>query len=134
VFPYPGKVQTIEADFNNETGNIAFRATFPNPDGLLRNGETGSVLMTVPLKHALIIPQKATFEVLEKKFVICHRDIGGNCVHGRAGHQDPAHLAVPRDFAAHGDGELRLPRRQRQGAHRVGADSAGTGPRTRART
>jgi len=69
VFQYPGKVQTIEADFNNETGNIAFRATFPNPKGLLRNGETGSVLMTVPLKHALIIPQKATFEVLEKKFV-----------------------------------------------------------------
>ncbi|GAB3575741.1 efflux RND transporter periplasmic adaptor subunit [Hymenobacter daeguensis] len=69
VFEYPGKVQTIEADFNNETGNIAFRATFPNPKGLLRNGETGSVLMTVPLKHALIIPQKATFEVLEKKFV-----------------------------------------------------------------
>ncbi len=69
IFPYPGKVQTIEADFNNETGNIAFRATFPNPDGLLRNGETGSVLMTVPLKHAMLVPQKATFEVLEKKFV-----------------------------------------------------------------
>ncbi|RSK36202.1 efflux RND transporter periplasmic adaptor subunit [Hymenobacter metallilatus] len=69
VFKYPGVVQTIEADFNNETGNIAFRATFPNPDGLLRNGETGSVLMTVPLKNAVIIPQKATFEVLEKKFV-----------------------------------------------------------------
>ncbi|QJX47738.1 efflux RND transporter periplasmic adaptor subunit [Hymenobacter taeanensis] len=69
VFQYPGVVQTIEADFNNETGNIAFRATFPNPKGLLRNGETGSVLMTVPLKNALIIPQKATFEVLEKKFV-----------------------------------------------------------------
>ncbi|RAK69311.1 efflux RND transporter periplasmic adaptor subunit [Hymenobacter edaphi] len=69
VFDQPGVVQTIEADFNNETGNIAFRATFPNPKGLLRNGETGSVLMTVPLKNALIIPQKATFEVLEKKFV-----------------------------------------------------------------
>jgi membrane fusion protein (multidrug efflux system) len=69
MFEYPGVVQTIEADFNNETGNIAFRATFPNPKGLLRNGETGSVLMTVPMKNALIIPQKATFEVLEKKFV-----------------------------------------------------------------
>ncbi|TGD82747.1 efflux RND transporter periplasmic adaptor subunit [Hymenobacter wooponensis] len=69
VFQYPGVVQTIEADFNNETGNIAFRATFPNPKGLLRNGETGSVLMTVPMKNAIIIPQKATFEVLEKKFV-----------------------------------------------------------------
>ncbi|MGI4820790.1 MAG: efflux RND transporter periplasmic adaptor subunit [Janthinobacterium lividum] len=69
VFKYPGVVQTIEADFNNETGNIAFRATFPNPDGLLRNGETGSILMSVPLKHALLIPQKATFEILEKKYV-----------------------------------------------------------------
>ncbi|GAB3544184.1 efflux RND transporter periplasmic adaptor subunit [Spirosoma fluminis] len=69
LFPYPGIVQTIEADFNNETGNIAFRATFPNPKGLLRHGETGNVRMTVPLKHALIIPQKATFEVLEKKYV-----------------------------------------------------------------
>ncbi|GAB2718040.1 hypothetical protein GCM10011495_33910 [Hymenobacter frigidus] len=69
VFNQPGLVQTIEADFNNETGNIAFRATFPNPNGLLRNGETGSVLMTVPLKNALIISQKATFEILEKKYV-----------------------------------------------------------------
>jgi membrane fusion protein (multidrug efflux system) len=69
LFEYPGIVQTIEADFNNETGNIAFRATFPNPKGLLRHGETGNVQMTVPLKKALIIPQKATFEVLEKKYV-----------------------------------------------------------------
>lgn len=69
MFGYPGVVQTIEADFNNETGNIAFRATFPNPKGLLRHGETGNIQMTLPLKNALIIPQKATFEVLEKKYV-----------------------------------------------------------------
>ncbi|MBS1508373.1 MAG: efflux RND transporter periplasmic adaptor subunit [Bacteroidetes bacterium] len=69
LFDYPGLVQAIEADFNNETGNIAFRATFPNPKGLLRHGETGNVEMTVPLKNALIIPQKATFEILEKKYV-----------------------------------------------------------------
>ncbi|QHT71047.1 efflux RND transporter periplasmic adaptor subunit [Rhodocytophaga rosea] len=68
-FEYPGIVETIEADFNNETGNIAFRATFPNPNGLLRHGETGNIQMTVPLKNALIIPQKATFEVLDKKYV-----------------------------------------------------------------
>jgi membrane fusion protein (multidrug efflux system) len=69
LFNYPGIVQTIEADFNNETGNIAFRATFSNPKGLLRHGETGNVQMTVPLKNALLIPQKATFEILEKKYV-----------------------------------------------------------------
>jgi len=69
MFPYPGVVQTIEADFNNETGNIAFRATFPNPKKLLRHGETGNILVTSDIKNALIIPQKATFEVLEKKYV-----------------------------------------------------------------
>lgn len=69
LFDYPGVVQAIEADFNNETGNIAFRATFPNPKGLLRHGETGNIRMTLPLRNALIIPQKATFEVLEKKYV-----------------------------------------------------------------
>lgn len=68
-FNQPGVVETIEGEFNNETGNIAFRATFGNPDGILRHGETGSILMTVPLKNALLIPQKATFEVLDKKYV-----------------------------------------------------------------
>ncbi|GAB3168346.1 efflux RND transporter periplasmic adaptor subunit [Telluribacter humicola] len=69
LFNQGGVVETIEADFNNETGNIAFRATFPNPDKLLRHGETGNVQMKVPLSNALIIPQKATFEVLDKKYV-----------------------------------------------------------------
>ncbi len=69
VFKYPGVVKAIEADFNNETGNIAFRATFPNPEALLRHGETGNIQMTIPLRNAIIIPQKSTFEILEKKFV-----------------------------------------------------------------
>ena len=68
-FDYPGIVETIEADFNNETGNIQFRATFPNPKGLLRHGETGSIHVTIPFKDAMLIPQKATFEVLDKKYV-----------------------------------------------------------------
>jgi membrane fusion protein (multidrug efflux system) len=81
LFPHPGVVKTIEADFNNETGNIAFRATFPNPNGLLRHGETGNIQMTIPLKDAIIIPQKSTFEILEKKYVyVVDKD---NVVHSR---------------------------------------------------
>lgn len=68
-FEYPGIVETIEGEFNNETGNISFRATFPNPKGLLRHGETGNIRVTLPLKNALLIPQKATFEILDKKYV-----------------------------------------------------------------
>lgn len=68
-FENDGVIETIEADFNNETGTIAFRATFLNSNGVLRHGETGSILMPVPYHHVLLIPQMATFEVLDKKFV-----------------------------------------------------------------
>lgn len=68
-FTQDGVVETIESDFDNETGNIAYRATFPNPKGLLRFGETGNVVITSPYANALMIPQKATFEELEKKYV-----------------------------------------------------------------
>ncbi|RYF25409.1 MAG: efflux RND transporter periplasmic adaptor subunit [Flavobacteriales bacterium] len=64
-----GTVETIEGEFDSETGNIAFRAKFPNPNQLLRNGETGKVQMVIPLKNALIIPQKATYELQDKNYV-----------------------------------------------------------------
>jgi len=67
--PYKGVVETIEGEFDNETGNIAFRAKFPNPNGLLKHGETGKVLMTVPLRNAVVIPQKATYEIQDKVYV-----------------------------------------------------------------
>ncbi len=66
---YKGKVEVIESEFDSETGNIAFRASFPNPDKLLKNGETGKVLMTIPLNKAILIPQKATYEIQDKKYV-----------------------------------------------------------------
>jgi len=69
LFQNSGYVETVEADFNNETGNIAFRAAFQNPKGILRHGETGNIVMPVELKNAIIIPQKSTFDVLDKKFV-----------------------------------------------------------------
>ena len=69
VFDHKGVVETIEADFNNETGNIAFRSVFPNPKRILRHGETGNILMPIILKNALLIPQEATFEILDKKYV-----------------------------------------------------------------
>ncbi len=65
----PGMVETVESEFDSETGNIAFRARFPNPGGILRNGETGKVKMTVPLRNALLIPQKAIYELQDKIYV-----------------------------------------------------------------
>ena len=68
-FQQIGKIGAIEAKFNNETGNIPFRADFPNPDRLLRHGQTGTVLINRTLKNAIVIPQRATFEILDKRYV-----------------------------------------------------------------
>jgi membrane fusion protein (multidrug efflux system) len=66
---YKGIIETVEGEFDNETGNIAFRAKFPNPDMLLKHGETGKVRLPIAIKNALIIPQKTTFEIQDKTFV-----------------------------------------------------------------
>lgn len=87
VFDQPGKVETIEADFDSTTGNLAFRATFPNPQGLLRHGETGKILMTAPMPKALVIPQKATFDILDRKYVFVVDD-------KKVAHQRPITVAA----------------------------------------
>jgi membrane fusion protein (multidrug efflux system) len=68
-FPHSGVIGAIEAKFNNETGNIPFRADFPNPERSLRHGQTGNVLINRTIKGALVIPQRATFEILDKRYV-----------------------------------------------------------------
>lgn len=68
-FEHFGEINAIEAKFNPETGNIPFRADFPNPEGLLRHGQTGTVLLHHTLHDALVIPQRATFEILDRRYV-----------------------------------------------------------------
>jgi membrane fusion protein, multidrug efflux system len=68
-FPQSGKIGAIQGDFDDETGNIAFRADFPNPDGLLRHGQTGTVLIHQKLQNAIVIPMRATYEILDKQYV-----------------------------------------------------------------
>jgi membrane fusion protein, multidrug efflux system len=68
-FPYPAQLLTVEGKFNNETGNIQFRADFQNPGGLLRHGQTGTVLLHRRVPGATVIPQRATFEILDKQYV-----------------------------------------------------------------
>lgn len=68
-FKHDGKINAIEAEFNNQTGTIMFRADFPNPEGLLRHGETGNIQMKKLVRGAVLIPQKSTFEVLDHHYV-----------------------------------------------------------------
>jgi membrane fusion protein (multidrug efflux system) len=66
---YKGNVETLEGEFNAETGSIAFRARFPNPEKILKNGSTGKVRMLNKIQNALVIPQRSTFEIQDKIYV-----------------------------------------------------------------
>jgi membrane fusion protein (multidrug efflux system) len=68
-FPHAGQLAAVEAAFNSETGSIPFRADFPNPDRLLRHGQSGTVLLRRPLKNVIVVPQRATFEDRGKRYV-----------------------------------------------------------------
>jgi membrane fusion protein (multidrug efflux system) len=67
--PQPGMFDAIEAGFDNQTGTIAFRADFPNPDRRLRHGQTGTILMHRKVHDAIVIPQRATYESMNKRYV-----------------------------------------------------------------
>ncbi|PWK24416.1 membrane fusion protein (multidrug efflux system) [Arcicella aurantiaca] len=67
--PFKGKVETTEGEIDPNTGNIAFRARFNNPEKILKHGASGKVRLLKKYKNALIIPQKATFEVQDRMYV-----------------------------------------------------------------
>ena len=69
IYPYKGKVETVSGVIDQTTGSVSMRATFPNPKHELRSGGTGSVLLPSVYSAAITIPQKATFEIQDKKFV-----------------------------------------------------------------
>jgi len=64
-----GLVETIEGEFDKNTGNIAFRARFANPNKLLRHGASGKVKLPKEVTGYWAIPQKSVFEIQEKSYV-----------------------------------------------------------------
>jgi membrane fusion protein (multidrug efflux system) len=69
AYPEKGKVETISGLINTETGSASYRATFPNPVGLIRSGGSATLRIPQPVNHAVIIPQKATYELQGQHFV-----------------------------------------------------------------
>ena len=68
-YAYEGIIETMQGEFNANTGSIAFRALFPNPTKILKHGATGKIILTNKIRNAIIIPQKAVFEIQDRSFV-----------------------------------------------------------------
>ncbi|PQA58786.1 efflux RND transporter periplasmic adaptor subunit [Siphonobacter curvatus] len=78
VYSHKGRVETASGLISTETGSANFRATFPNPEGFLRSGSTGQVRVSSHIDNALLIPQKATYELQGKRLV--YQVVEGNKV------------------------------------------------------
>lgn len=64
-----GRVSTVAGVLNQSTGSASVRALFPNNNGMLRSGASGEVLIPVNSSNVLLIPQKATYELQDMKYV-----------------------------------------------------------------
>ena len=74
IYPYKGKIISISGVLNQATGSANVKAVFPNPDGMLHSGNTGKVLIPNIRNGITLVPQKATFEVQDMKFVFIVND------------------------------------------------------------
>lgn len=67
-YAYPGKIVSVSGVLDRTTGSASAKAIFPNPDGMLRSGNTGQVLIPNNRSNIIQIPQNATYEMQDMKF------------------------------------------------------------------
>lgn len=77
-YAHKGRIDAVSGTVERTTGAVALRATFPNPERLLRNGGSGTVVVPYTKSDAVIIPQEATFEIQDRIFV--YKVIDGKAV------------------------------------------------------
>jgi len=68
-YEHPGKIETASGLVDQQTGSVNIRAIFPNADGLLQSGSSGKVRLPQHISNAILIPQKAAYELQGKQFV-----------------------------------------------------------------
>ncbi|WOD44547.1 efflux RND transporter periplasmic adaptor subunit [Hwangdonia lutea] len=68
-YPEKGKIETINSQVNKQTGTVSFRALFNNSNGILNNGNSGTIKVPKVYENALVVPQVATFENQNNRFV-----------------------------------------------------------------
>lgn len=69
TYAHEGTVDAISGTIDTETGAISLRAVFPNPEGMLRNGSTATLVLPYTKNAVLVVPQEATFEIQDKVYV-----------------------------------------------------------------
>jgi membrane fusion protein (multidrug efflux system) len=68
IYAHAGKIVSISGVIDPSTGSAPAKAIFPNPDGMLRSGNTGKIMVPQLRQNVMMIPQSATYEMQSLKF------------------------------------------------------------------
>jgi len=69
VYEHKGTVELGSSLIDPATGSLQMKGVFPNPDAILRSGSTGTIRIPTIYKNAIIVPQKATYDIQDKKMI-----------------------------------------------------------------
>ncbi len=69
MYAHKGRIDAISGTIDSSTGAVSLRATFPNPERMLRNGGSGTLILPYQRNNVLVVPQEATYEIQDKVFV-----------------------------------------------------------------
>lgn len=77
-YAHTGRIDAISGTVSSGTGAVSLRATFPNPERMLRNGSSATLVFPYQRDSVLTVPQEATYEIQDKIFV--YRVVDGRAV------------------------------------------------------
>lgn len=69
LYDHTGHIDAISGTISSGTGAVSLRATFPNPERMLRNGSSATLIFPYQRDSVLVVPQEATYEIQDKVFV-----------------------------------------------------------------
>jgi len=69
IYEHKGKIELGSSLIDPTTGSLQMKGVFPNPDALLRSGSTGTIRIPTIYKNAIIVPQKTTYDIQDKKMI-----------------------------------------------------------------
>ncbi len=67
-YEHTGSIDAISGVIDRTTGTVGMRAKFTNPEKMLRDGGSGSVVITTQMEEVIVIPKIATYEIQNKLF------------------------------------------------------------------
>lgn len=69
MYDAEGKIDAVSGVIDQTTGSVSMRAIFPNKQNILRSGGMANVVFPYTMSEIILIPQTATQEIQDKKFV-----------------------------------------------------------------